>query len=462
MKKACSASLALTAALCAGRLSAQEQLRLPAALPDQPAALANPAQPPLSPKQPLAGASTVMGSDSPPLADSSGIPFMEIWDHANSWVCVTPGCLWPHHDMGLHAGYQNTCLYAEGEYLLWRMKDAHLPPLVTAGAVSDPNPAVLGAPGTSVILGGSADQSTFSGGRFTLGSWLGQPDLLAVEGVFLFLGDRSVQSPTFSAPGLGNTPVLGRPIINAVTGQETIEPIASPNEQSGAVRYSFKSEFWGMEGNLKTLLTSGCWYRTEVLTGFRFLDLQERLRIGQSESFAPADSSLSAVINDSFETTNHFYGGQVGVSTRLGWNRWTVDLFSKIALGGTAEIIRIDGTTQLSSSMGGGATVLPGGILAAPTNSGRFRSSAFSAVPETGVKIGWQITDHLHAHVGYSYLCWTSVARPGDQIDRVVNVSQLPTLNGPGVLVGPARPTVPFDRTTFWAQGLDFGLEFSF
>src|SRR5205814_1066310 len=140
-----------------------------------------------------------------------------------------------------------------------------LPPLVTAGSLTDPNPAVLGAPGTRVLFGDSADQSNFSGGRFTLGSWLGQPDLLAVEGVFLFLGDRSIHSPTVSSPGFGSSPVLGRPIIDAVTGQETIEPIAAPNEQSGAVRYTFKSQFWGLEGNLKTLLSSGCWYRTEIL-----------------------------------------------------------------------------------------------------------------------------------------------------------------------------------------------------
>src|ERR1700722_6443017 len=36
MKKACTAGLALTAALCVGRLAAQEPLRLPAQLPNAP------------------------------------------------------------------------------------------------------------------------------------------------------------------------------------------------------------------------------------------------------------------------------------------------------------------------------------------------------------------------------------------------------------------------------------------
>ena len=217
----------------------------------------------------------------------------------------------------------------------------------------------------------------------------------------------------------------------------------------------------GCRSQRKDLLASGCWYRTEILTGFRFLDLQERLRIGQSESLAPAGSTLSVVINDDFETTNHFYGGQVGATTRVGWRCWTLDFTGKIALGATSEITRIDGTSQLFSPMSS-PTILPGGILAAPSNSGRFHSSTFSAVPETGVTLGWQITDHMRFHVGYNFLCWTSVARPGDQVDRVVNVSQLPTLNGPGVLVGPAQPSVLFNRTTFWAQGMDLGFEIAF
>ncbi len=446
MKKACSAGLALTAALCAGRLSAQELLRLPAPLPEPPAQS--------SPIQPVGAAA--------PVEAAGGVDFLAIWDHADGWLTLTPANLWPRHDMGLHASCSDTLLYTQAEYLLWWMKDSHLPPLVTAGSLTDPAPAVLGQPGTSLVLGGdTAHQEIFSGGRFTLGTWLGQPDLIALEGVFLFLGNRSLESPTVSAPGLGNSPVLGRPIVDPVTGAETIEPIASPNEQSGAARFTFKSEFWGMEGNAKTLLASGCWYRTEILTGFRFLDLQEKLGVGQSESFSPAGSSLSAVINDDFQTSNRFYGGQIGTSTRLGWDRWTLDFTSKLALGSTVDVTHIDGSSLLTSSTGG-TTLLPGGILAAPSNSGRFRSAAFSVVPETGITAGWQITDHLHAHVGYNYLCWTSVIRPGDQIDRVVNVSQLPTLNGPGVLVGPASPVVPFGRSTFWAQGVDFGFEFSF
>jgi len=53
---------------------------------------------------------------------------------------------------------------------------------------------------------------------------------------------------------------------------------------------------------------------------------------------------------------------------------------------------------------------------------------------------------------------WSSVVRPGDQVDPVVNFSQL--FGGP--LVGPAQPLPQFNRTDFFAHGLSFGLEFRY
>jgi hypothetical protein len=57
-----------------------------------------------------------------------------------------------------------------------------------------------------------------------------------------------------------------------------------------------------------------------------------------------------------------------------------------------------------------------------------------------------------------------SVVRPGDQIDHTVNITQNAILdpNGVGKLIGPAQPNALFNRTDFWALGLNFGLIFSF
>ena len=61
--------------------------------------------------------------------------------------------------------------------------------------------------------------------------------------------------------------------------------------------------------------------------------------------------------------------------------------------------------------------------------------------------------------VGLGQIYWKSVARPAQQIDRAVNPSQLPSIFGPGQLVGTPRPTFVFRDTDFWAQGISFGLE---
>ncbi|HET7719587.1 MAG TPA: BBP7 family outer membrane beta-barrel protein, partial [Acidimicrobiales bacterium] len=60
---------------------------------------------------------------------------------------------------------------------------------------------------------------------------------------------------------------------------------------------------------------------------------------------------------------------------------------------------------------------------------------------------------------GYTVLYWSSVVRPGDQVDLLVNASQIPSNLLPTGLVGPARPAVLFRDTDFWAQGVNLSLE---
>jgi len=78
------------------------------------------------------------------------------------------------------------------------------------------------------------------------------------------------------------------------------------------------------------------------------------------------------------------------------------------------------------------------------------------------LKLGYEIKRNTRAFVGYDITYWDEVVRPGDQINRRVNLSQNAVLdpNGLGRLVGPAQPAPLFTRSGFWAQGLNFGLEF--
>ena len=107
-----------------------------------------------------------------------------------------------------------------------------------------------------------------------------------------------------------------------------------------------------------------------------------------------------------------------------------------------------------------------GGLLALNSNSGHFTRNRFSVVPEVRMTVGYQVTDWMKATVGYNCLVWSNVVRPGDQIDRGVDIRQIPRFVAPGDPVTPlpqrAGPIVPFRESTYWAQGLTLGLEFSY
>ena len=120
--------------------------------------------------------------------------------------------------------------------------------------------------------------------------------------------------------------------------------------------------------------------------------------------------------------------------------------------------VNINGSTSLAFPMTM-PSVQMGGLLAQPTNIGHYSRNRFAVAPEAGVKLGYQVTDWMKLTVGYSFVYLSDVARPGHQIDRTVNTSQLASQLGGGMLVGPARPAFVFKGTDFWGQGLNLGME---
>ncbi len=77
-------------------------------------------------------------------------------------------------------------------------------------------------------------------------------------------------------------------------------------------------------------------------------------------------------------------------------------------------------------------------------------------VPQIALTLGYQLTPRLQATFGYSFLYWSRVARAGDQIDFNVDDRNIP----PPVTGGGSDPKFTFNQTSFWAQGLNFGLNY--
>jgi hypothetical protein len=76
-----------------------------------------------------------------------------------------------------------------------------------------------------------------------------------------------------------------------------------------------------------------------------------------------------------------------------------------------------------------------------------------------GLQVGYQVTSCLRAYVGYDFLFWNDVVRPGSQIDTTVNPNLLP----PAIPGGPSRPAPRINDTVdLCVHGVSFGLEFRF
>ncbi len=403
----------------------------------------------LLPTEPSCG----QGPDAVYVAD----PFNYAYDANAHWYSPTYG--WPAYS---GSAMLSDRLWARAEYLLWWTQGSHVPPLVTSSPVgtAQADAGVLGKPTTTVLFGDTGLNTRLrSGGRFTVGYWLEPRQLLGVEASYLFLGRERAR---LEATSTGD-PILARPFFNVETGQQDAHLIAFPNALAGSVSVTAQSGFQGAEllargsllpepGSASLLGLSD--YRVDLLIGYRFLQLHEDLQISESLSAAgPTTLNLS----DVFDTMNEFHGAELGVNTRLQLERCSLDLLLKLAMGNVRSRVIIDGATV--TTVGQAAPVATvGGLLAQGTNIGRYTHDGLAVIPELGASLGYDITSNLRATFGYTFIYWSKVARPGGQIDPNLNLSQLP----PGPLVGAPRPQFTLVTTDFWAQGMNFGLEYRF
>lgn len=380
-------------------------------------------------------------------------------------------------DGGRGAGGQ---FWLRGEYLLWWTQGAQGPPLVTTGAPGiSPLPGALGQVGTSTVFGGSDfDDRPRSGGRFTAGFWVDPCRMVGLEASYFFLANRTDHFNATSNATLGSQ-LIARPFFDVSTGTQNAQLVAFPalangsnmltatglGIASGDIRVSRYSRLQGADINALCGLCSGCDYWVQMLAGFRYLNLEEGIAVDETTrvnpalpSFSPFFGGSTISISDRFDTRNNFYGGQVGMRGEVRRGRMFVEVQSKVALGVTNQVVDIQGSTTIASPDGTTST-FPVGFLASGSNSGRYEQNKFSVVPEVGVNAGFLVTPNLRAFVGYNFLYWSSVVRPGDQIDTNLSGTQIPTDPRYNPAAGPYRPTATLNDTGFWVQGVSFGLE---
>ncbi len=342
-------------------------------------------------------------------------------------------------------------VWVNANYLLWRVREAQVPPLLTSGSPLDSRPGALGQPGTLLLDGGGEDDLGWhSGLRVSTGVWLF--DRWGLEGSFLFLGSHSSQG---SASSNGNE-LLAVPFVDVNGGEEA--HIIGSEIQAAHASSRLSNRLLGFEANV---LRSGCdrcgggvtWF-----AGFRYLELDEALGFDTQSTLlvaadeSPADTTIATA--DDFSTRNLFYGTQVGARYDCQFGRVSLNATAKAALGPIEQIVNISGSTA-TTAPGSAAIITKSGLLAQPSNVGRYSRVDLCVAPEADVNLDFMITHSVHALVGYSFLYITDVVRPGDQVDRTSNANQISGGNGGGS----PQPTYLRHTTDFWAQGINLGLE---
>jgi hypothetical protein len=346
------------------------------------------------------------------------------------------------------------------DFLLWWIKSGPLSvPLVTTGSVNDANPGALGQPNTQVLFGGNGlNYGAFGGARLDLGAWLDAHDRFGFDAGFFVLGQETTTFRAFSDAN-GN-PVLSVPILNAQTQQPDQVTVASPGSYAGGVIVRSSSSLWGtnLSGLVNVYREGGL--QMSLIGGFRFLYLNEDLRLSTPDTDISSGPSSGTSFNtvDDFRTINQFYGGQIGARVGYRWRYVTLDLLGAVAFGSTHQALDINGFSSVLGPQSLTPQITPGGIFAQPTNIGHYSAWAFAVVPEAQLKLGFDLMHNLRFTLGYDFIYWSSVIRPGAQVNSTVNLSQSPVLAS-GTLTGPAQPLPLFNRSDFFTQGLNVGLE---
>jgi len=355
------------------------------------------------------------------------------------------------------AGPPDDKLFVQAEYLLWWANNPNIPVLATTNSLGQPG--FLGQPGTRNLLGpGAFGPGLRDGFRIRAGGWLDDCGQRGLDGSFFFLGRRST-SQSFDS---GQFPVITRPFFAPNLNSEFGEVVAQPNLSAGRLDVTTDSYLWGADLNYRRAIIRTCAGAVGLFAGYRHLNLTESLTIAESITstgrLSPDPVGTKVFVRDRFETRNQFHGGQVGGFWSRKVGRFDVDTRAGVALGTTFQTVDIDGIQQRTRP-GQATENFRGGLLATGPNLGRFTQNHFSVVPEFTANVGYRITPNLRLYVGYNFLYWSNVVRSGDQIDRVVDVAQVP--NPPaGVVASPnPRPLPTFQQSDFWAHGIQFGLE---
>jgi hypothetical protein len=324
----------------------------------------------------------------------------------------------------------------------WRRGKGY-PTLVTG----EPDGVLPGA--ENLYKAGNETSQMNPGMRIDVGTWIDQCQVIGVGGRFWFLGKDSGDYSVTS----DNQPVIARPFFDADLEQQDALLVAFPGLRSGGVAIQATNEVLGGDAYMRMLLMKTCYGRIDAIGGYQFSRINDDFRI-VSNTLALADDGgiiegTTFRIEDQFDTRNEFHGGSLG----LMWEReccgWTWNVMGKVGLGNMRQTAIVNGFNTVTVP-GAAAVTEQGGLLTADTNIGQLTRDEFCAVPELNLGLSYRIRPCLSLSVGYNFMYWTDVLRPGDIIDTTIDTD--------GTLE--TRPLLALNSSNYWVQGLNLGMHY--
>ena len=364
----------------------------------------------------------------------------------------------------------------------------NVPPLVLGG--DGVNDIFVGSPGTTVLLGqgNTTGRDTMvsdrrAGGRLRFGWWLSNFPGWAIDGEYFSLGN-SVD--TFRAQGTAANPVaLGFDEVNPTLLQNLYNNDPNATSESSKIidratfraqsrldggAFHFRKSLCCSSGCRPGLITCGdvpFQSKWEGFVGYRYMQLNESLQ-GDYAATIPSNPVTALTAMDHFGTLNQFNGADFGVNWQGRRGYWSTDLMMRLALGNNHQRVNIQGSSLLTTTTNNTTRTIfqsPNtGIYAAPSNIGLYQQDVLAVIPELGATLGYQLTQRIKLTAGYTFIYWSRVVRPGDQMDREINSLNNGLLTAPAAAlnprISPDKPQFEFKETDYWVQGLNLGGEY--
>ncbi len=341
------------------------------------------------------------------------------------------------------------------EYLVWFNSDMNSPNLITGVPA-----AVAGGPGGAFSPGARLFPNNrdikfdaFNGVRGTVGIEFAH---IGVEASAFALEGNS-EGANFT--GTGSPVSIARQYVNALTGVPTNLYSSLLNQYTGGTEAVVDTYTWSADINARIPGFTFWADRVDYLAGFRYFNLSESITMTDVSNF-PTGTTLT--VQDIIRTSNEFYGGQVGVHGRAGAceKGLGADFIYKFAFGSMKQTAQLSGSNTYFVP-GMAPDTVPGGLYARGPALGSFTRNKAAVVTEATFNVTYNFCKEAQIFVGYSIVYATSVIRPGEAINPVINDStaRFIAMTTPNVI--PA-PTFRFVANDYWVQGINFGARFEY